>query len=88
MISPETVQQIGDWLNNQAVNSGIEFQLREQYPDLHFTFCSDDDVVTDNPVYEQDAFNLYLIDSSDHCLCFTQDMDVATGIVIAEIEED
>ncbi len=47
-----------------------------------------DDVVTARPVFEEGAFNLYLIDSRNRCLCFTEDMEVATGVVLAEIERE
>ena len=88
MIRSEVLSEIGSWLGEQSFGSGIEFELRERFPELHFTYCSDDDVISSHPVYEHNAFNLYLIDSSEHCLCFTQDMDQATGIVVAEIEDD
>jgi hypothetical protein len=47
----------------------------------------DDDVIAASPLHESDNFNLYLIDSSNHCLGFTQDLEVATGIIVAEIED-
>jgi hypothetical protein len=31
---------------------------------------------------------MYLIDSRDHCLSFTSSTEVATGLVLAEHEED
>ncbi len=52
------------------------------------TYCMNDDVIAAKPVFEQKAFNLYLVDSRNHCLCFTRDMEVATGVVLAEIEDD
>jgi len=45
----------------------------------------DDDLPNNVPVIEKAAFNLYLIDGREHCLCLTNDYDVATGIVVAEI---
>jgi hypothetical protein len=48
----------------------------------------DDDVMVARPVLEATGFNLYLIDSSQHCLGFTQDMELATGVVVAEIEAE
>ena len=39
-------------------------------------------------VLESKAFNVYLIDGREHCLCLTNDFDVATGIVLAEVIED
>ncbi|MBW9266788.1 MAG: hypothetical protein K1563_01070 [Candidatus Thiodiazotropha sp. (ex. Lucinisca nassula)] len=47
----------------------------------------DDDVIGARPVHEHAGFNLYLVDSSNHCLSFTQDMVVASGLVVAEIED-
>ncbi len=69
---------------DEAVVSG----LRQAYPDYHFTYCMDDDIVTGKPVIERDAFKLYLIDGREHCLCLTNDHDVATGVVVAEVAED
>ena len=79
-ISQATIQH--DNLSETSVN-----QLRDRFPDIHFTYCMDDDVIAAKAVYEHETFNLYLIDSREHCLCFTQDLEVATGIVVAEIEE-
>jgi hypothetical protein len=70
------------------VSEQIVELLRSSFSDIHFTYCMDGDVVAARPVYQDKAFNLYLIDSRDHCLCFTQDMDVATGVVLAELEGD
>ena len=55
---------------------------------IHFTYCMDDDLPNNTPVIEHEGFNLYLIDGREHCLCLTNDYDVATGIVVAEIIAD
>lgn len=86
MISAEQLQQIAQHVSSQPVSEEVVSELRKAFPDQHFTYCMDDDVMA-APVYEAASFNLYLIDSSSHCLCFTQDMDLATGVVVAEIEE-
>ena len=62
--------------------------LRQQYPTIHFTYCMDDDLPNNAPVFEHKNFNLYLIDGRDHCLCLTNDFEAATGIVVAEIIAD
>jgi hypothetical protein len=62
--------------------------LRQQFPDIHFTYCMDDDLPNNTPVIEHKDFNLYLIDGREHCLCLTNDYDIATGIVVAEIIPD
>jgi hypothetical protein len=87
MISQEQIDQIGDQLLKVALDDTVVSGLRKDYPEIHFTYCMDDDVVAAKPVHETASFNLYLIDSSNHCLSFTQDMQLATGVVVAEIEE-
>jgi len=88
MITHEQLDQIGQLVKSQVVGETVLESLRSRFPDLHFTYCQDDDVVAANPVLANSAYNLYLIDSRHHCLCFTQDMAVATGVVVAEIEPD
>jgi hypothetical protein len=86
MISQAQLDQVSGMLAAQPIGEAAVTALRERFPDIHFTYCMDDDVVAASPVHETESFNLYLIDSRNHCLCFTQEMDVATGIVVAEIE--
>ncbi|MBT3010180.1 MAG: hypothetical protein KUF77_09540 [Candidatus Thiodiazotropha sp. (ex Lucina aurantia)] len=87
MISQQQLQEIGAWLGSQPIASDVDQQLRKRYGDIHFTYCMDDDVIGARPVYEHAGFNLYLVDSSNHCLSITQDMAVASGLVVAEIED-
>ena len=87
MITHELLDQIGRYVIAHGASEVVE-QLRRSFPEIHFTYCLDDDVIAAAPVYENTAFNLYLIDSSNHCLCFTQDMTVATGVVLAELTDD
>lgn len=88
MITQQQLEQIARQARDNPLSETVLEQLRNSFSDIHFTYCMDDDVVAANPVYEDQAFNLYLIDSRNHCLCFTQDMDIATGVVLAEIEVD
>ncbi|MES9971649.1 MAG: DUF6129 family protein [Candidatus Thiodiazotropha sp.] len=87
MIEQTQIDQVGELLSQRPVEESAVIELRQQFPHLHFTYCMDDDVIAAKPLYETDRFNLYLIDSSNHCLSFTQDLSVATGIVVAELEE-
>ncbi|WP_260295665.1 DUF6129 family protein [Sedimenticola hydrogenitrophicus] len=88
MITQEQLNQIG-WLAGETpLSEGSVNRLRLRFPEIHFTYCMDDDVMAARPVLEATGFNLYLIDSSQHCLGFTQDMELATGVVVAEIEAE
>ncbi|MES9990891.1 MAG: DUF6129 family protein [Candidatus Thiodiazotropha sp.] len=86
MITQAQLHDVGEFLSQYPVDESSVIELRRQFPDIHFTYCMDDDVMAANPLHEAAAYNLYLIDSRNHCLSFTQDMDIATGIVVAEIE--
>ncbi len=89
MISTETVSEIAAKINESPlVDDEVVNSLRQQYKDIHFTYCMEDDIPNNQPILEEKAFNLYLIDGREHCLCLTSNHEVATGIVVAEIIED
>lgn len=88
MISVEQAQEIAAKCIELGVGDDTVSELRKQYPGIHFTYCMDDDIPNAKPVIEDSLFNLYLIDGREHCLCLTNDYDVATGIVVAEIIAD
>ena len=85
MISTEQVNEIAEKIDTLGVDEATVSALRQEYQPIHFTYCMDDDLPNNEPVIEKAAFNLYLIDGREHCLCLTNNYDVATGIVIAEI---
>lgn len=88
MISHETVLRVADRLTTEGVDEAVIADLRKDFTELHFTYCSDDDIPNHNPVFGQDLFNLYLVDGREHCMCLTEDLNAATGIVVAEIYQD
>jgi hypothetical protein len=88
MIAEETIDKINALLIDHGLDEDAVSRLRGMWPDIHFTYCSDDDVCGPTAICESDAFSIYLIDSRDHCLSFTSDTAIATGLVLAEHEED
>lgn len=88
MITPQQTQEIAAKITVLGVDETTVSALRQQYQSLHFTYCMDDDLPNNKPVIEDKEFNLYLIDGREHCLCLTNDYEVATGIVVAEIIAD
>lgn len=88
MISLEQLESVGGWLKGNGSSATLEQDLRGAFPDMHFTFCSDDDVMSDSPIADAAGFNLYLIDSSNHCLCLTPDPQTASGLVVAQVEDE
>jgi hypothetical protein len=88
MITSEQVNAIAAKIETLGVDETTVSALRQQYQPVHFTYCMDDDLPNNVPIIEKAAFNLYLIDGREHCLCLTNDYEVATGIVVAEIIAD
>lgn len=89
MLEASLVDTIACQVESQLLDDSTIMSLRNAYPEVHFTYCMDDDIVTGKPVIERENFNIYLIDGREHCLCLTNDYDTATGIVVAEvIDED
>ncbi len=85
MISQQTLEQIAVKINDSGIDETTVGKLRSEYSELHFTHCDDDDIPNNEPVLEQEKFNLYLIDGREHCMCLTDNFNNATGIVLAEI---
>ena len=88
MITTKQINAIAAKIETMGVDETTVSALRQYYQPIHFTYCMDDDLPNNTPVIEHESFNLYLIDGREHCLCLTNDYDVATGIVVAEIIAD
>lgn len=86
MIQPEKLSALADALGRDPSLAA----LRSQFPELHFSECSEDDV---SPRYrsalEVGQHALYLITgASGHCLELTNDAAAATGILLATKADD
>lgn len=88
MLEPEVIDQISQLVKEHGLDEAAVTSLRGKWPNIHFTYCSDDDVLGPKPIREFDSFNVYLVDGRDHCLQFTSNPENATGLVLAEIEAE
>ena len=74
-----------------ALEAGVSGQtlaaLRAQFPGIHFSLCGDDDVVEARPFLSGPELNIYLVDGREHCLTLTEDLNVATGLLLAEVSD-
>nr|WP_321463558.1 DUF6129 family protein [uncultured Cohaesibacter sp.] len=87
MIDAALLDDIAGEVAVKGLGEALPRQLRGKWPDMHFTYCQDDDIATARPVLEREGFNLYLVVGGEGCISFTSDGDCATGIVVAEIED-
>ncbi|ACO76408.1 hypothetical protein AvCA_01430 [Azotobacter vinelandii CA] len=89
MISQTLLDDVVRQAEQGVLGESLLASLRSAHPGVHFTCCMDDDVVVNaKPVVERPGFNVYLVNSCDHCSVLTNDLDSASGIVLAEIIED
>ena len=86
MISPAQLVRVGEATMLDARAAA----LRQRFPDLHFTECSEDDVSPRfKPALSIEGYDLFLISgASGHCLALTNDATNATGILIAAKVDD
>lgn len=88
MVSEEQLNGVAEQLTQQGCGEETVAQLRRNFPDIHFTYCMDDDICSGKPCYSAEQFDLYYIDSREHCLGLTGSAELATGLVVAERVED
>lgn len=62
--------------------------VREANPDLSNVTGAHAAVMAEEPFREEPGFNLYLVDGNNHCWLITDKPDSATGVVIAQSDED
>ncbi len=86
MITPTILARVGE----AALLDARAGSLRQRFPNLHFSECSEDDVSPRyNAAFTVEGYDLYLITgASGHCLELTNDAAIATGILIAAKVDD
>jgi hypothetical protein len=88
MLTPEILEAVATEVAELGLSEQNLMVLRAHHPDLHFTYCMDDDVGYETPFLSQPGFRIYLVDGREHCLKFTGDIAHATGLVVAEVLDD
>lgn len=88
IIDEALVAKVAELATGKIIDDTLKDELKQAFPGVRFTLCSEDDINSGKPVRESETFAIYLVGSSDHCLTLTNDFSLATGVVIAEIYED
>lgn len=86
MISPAQLAEVGA----AALFDPRATALRQRFPDLHFSECSEDDVSPRyQPALSLAGYDLFFISgATGHCLALTHDAAIATGILLAAKVDD
>ncbi len=87
MIEPEHIDQVVKAVQAKGLSEELISELKQQY-DYHFTYCMEDDMDNYTPAIEKGDFNVYFVDSSEHCSKLTTEPANASGFVLAEVIDD
>jgi len=85
MIPSEELSEVVSYIEENGVEEETIANLRKRFSDRHFTLCTEDDISVGKPVVASRLFEVYLVNSADHCSKLTNDPDIASGYVIAEL---
>ena len=89
MISQDLLDAVIRQAEQGSLGEPLLVSLRQAHPGAHFTLCMDDDIVVNaRPVAARPGFNVYLVNAGEYCLVLTNDLDAASGIVLAELIPD
>lgn len=87
MIESATLEALTDALSGFDFSEQSQTNLRNQFQPLRLTFCLEDEMGITVPYRECGPFNLYLVYSGGHCMSLTHDLDSASEVLVAEVEE-
>jgi len=82
-LSADHIALIETLLGAADADDGAVGTLRKGITGLTLTRCDTSDVDNEKPFREYKRFNVYLVDTSDHCWTFTTDAAHATGLVVS-----
>jgi hypothetical protein len=82
-INPETVEEIQAMLTASATVSERIATLRKNISGLSITRCDASDMDAETAWFETSEMNVYLLDTSEHCVRITNTPLNATGLIIA-----
>ncbi|WP_320818640.1 hypothetical protein [Thalassolituus sp.] len=88
MINRHKLQLMLDVVEHKGLSEHTLSKLRLQFPGVHLTYCLEDDISAAKPYIERPDFNVYLVDSRDHCSVLSLDPENASGLVFAEVISD
>ncbi|XUM22333.1 hypothetical protein ACRAVF_01610 [Bradyrhizobium oligotrophicum S58] len=81
-LAEQELNEIEQVLNQADAGSAAFGELRRRFPKLALTRCDASDV-TEAPFRSYPAYDLHLLDASDHCALVTDDPTKATGLILA-----
>lgn len=89
MIAADTLAKVVAQVDAVGLTEATVTALRQAWPGVHFTFCSEDDIPARlKPLAEGVGYGVYLVSGAEHCVAFTDHLEAATGLVLAANSEE
>lgn len=89
MIAADTLAKVVAQVEAVGLGEATVTALRQAWPGVHFTWCSEDDIPARlSPTAEGKDFGIYLVSGAEHCVAFTDQLEAATGLVLAARSEE
>lgn len=82
-LAEQELNEIEQVLTGPDAGSAAFGELRRRFPKLALTRCDASDVA-EAPFRSYPAFDLHLLDASEHCAGVTDDPAKATGLILAK----
>ncbi len=83
-IATTALDEIRTLLEGEGSAAERVASLRSAFPGVSLTRCDASDMDAETPVLETARFDVYLIDTSEHCVRVTTQPEAATGLILAE----
>jgi hypothetical protein len=83
-LTADALDRIKTLLESEGSATERVASLRQAFPGISLTRCDASDMDTETPVLELPGFEVYLIDTSEHCARITTHPEAATGLIVAE----
>lgn len=84
----EQVAEVARLAQAAGLNETTMSVLRARFRGMHLSYCNDDDVYASKPFVQSPGLNVYLVDGRQHCLKLTEDLESATGLLLAEVSDE
>jgi hypothetical protein len=81
-IKAEDLQAIEALVSSAEADASLYPALREKFPHLSWSRCDASDVL-EEPFRSFDAYDLHLLDMRNHCPTVVNDVEVASGFILA-----
>ena len=88
MMTESDIEAILAEIESDGLSESLIATVRQRYPDFHFTYCMDDDMDAHTPARVCRGFNVYYVNSTDHCATLTTNLEQASGLVFAEVMDE